>query len=311
MLLNAPGKLSRVADLSLNDPYLVHFAFDRHIKIKTAGAVSSLTTRRQYYTATMSDDDTYEIPLQDQRVFGAGIKRKRVKFVPSTPSVAPPPNKRPATSVSDFYLKLVLPDEQVSATEVSTSTTSLPSSSSKGLRPTDNSAALPLEPAKPQVCEICNLPPLDKELLVPFQEDDSSSCMTGTLDQRLPPKPRPHEASLVHQVCLTHSHPPSHLDRNRKGLAYLSSYGWDPDSRLGLGASGQGIQYPIKTKPKDDKLGIGVVLPKEADRRRKEKTEKLDAGKVRKLNEKDRKKAERLREMFYRNDDVERYLGGG
>ncbi len=53
-----------------------------------------------------------------------------------------------------------------------------------------------------------------------------------------------------------------------------------------------------------------MVLPKAADRRRKEKTTKLDAGKVRKMHEHDRKKSERLREMFYRNDDVERYLGG-
>jgi hypothetical protein len=42
-----------------------------------------------------------------------------------------------------------------------------------------------------------------------------------------------------------------------------------------------------------------------------DKTEKLYAGKFRKLHEKDKKKAQRLREMFYRNDDVERYLGGG
>jgi hypothetical protein len=58
-------------------------------------------------------------------------------------------------------------------------------------------------------------------------------------------------------------------------------------------------------------MGIGVVLPKEADRRKKEKIEKLDAGKIRKLHEKDKRKGEMLREMFYRNDDVERYLGGG
>jgi hypothetical protein len=54
-----------------------------------------------------------------------------------------------------------------------------------------------------------------------------------------------------------------------------------------------------------------VILPKEADRSKKEKIDKLDAGRVRKLYDKDKKKAERLREMFYRNDDVERYLGGG
>jgi len=69
------------------------------------------------------------------------------------------------------------------------------------------------------------------------------------------------------------------------------------------------MRFPIKTKPKEDKFGIGLVLPKEAFMKKK-KEAKLDAGKVRKLQEKDKKKAERLREMFYRNDDVERYLGG-
>jgi hypothetical protein len=38
---------------------------------------------------------------------------------------------------------------------------------------------------------------------------------------------------------------------------------------------------------------------------------KLDAGKVRKLQEKDKRKGEKLREMFYRSEDVERYLRGG
>lgn len=112
-------------------------------------------------------------------------------------------------------------------------------------------------------------------------------------------------------MCLNHSHPPSHVDRNRKGYTYLSSYGWDPDSRLGLGASGQGIQFPIKTRPKDDKLGIGVVLPKEGEIIKKVKIQKLDAGKVRKMHENDKRKGEKLREMFYRSDDIERYLGGG
>lgn len=58
-------------------------------------------------------------------------------------------------------------------------------------------------------------------------------------------------------------------------------------------------------------MGIGLVLPKEAERRKKEKPTKLDAGKVRKMHERDKKKAEKLQEMFYRSDDVERYLGGG
>ena len=29
-------------------------------------------------------DDEYEIALRDQRIFGAGIKRKRIQFVAST-----------------------------------------------------------------------------------------------------------------------------------------------------------------------------------------------------------------------------------
>jgi hypothetical protein len=239
----------------------------------------------------MEDEDTYEIPLQDQRVFGAGIKRKRVQFVPSTSttsstleSIPNPSSTSSAKSIGDLYLRLVLPQEKSDAASTPTATASLSSDLPDARQSTQEA----------QVCEVCKLP----------INSDSDTATSSSVS-----KVRPHEASLAHQVCLTHSHPPSHLDRNRKGLTYLSSYGWDPDARQGLGANGQGIQFPIKTKPKDDKLGIGVVLPKEGERRKKEKPEKLDAGKVRKLYEKDKKRAEKLREMFYRNDDVERYLG--
>ena len=34
-----------------------------------------------------SDEDYYEVPLRDQRYFGAGIKRRRVNFVPATTSL--------------------------------------------------------------------------------------------------------------------------------------------------------------------------------------------------------------------------------
>lgn len=233
----------------------------------------------------ISDEDTYEIPLQDQRAFGAGIKRKRVKFVPSSSSsiIEHTPSTSSAKSISDFYLKLVLPQD-----------TSTPEST------------LPLREL--ELCEVCKLP-LSTDLKSIINKDEAGS--SGPSNPTSSAKLRPHEASLAHQVCLNHSHPPSHVDRNRKGLTYLSSYGWDPDSRLGLGASGQGIQFPIKTKPKDDKLGIGVVMPNKGEIRKKEKPQKLDAGKVRKLHEKDRRKGEKLREMFYRNDDVERYLRGG
>jgi len=236
----------------------------------------------------MSDDETYEIPLQDQRVFGAGIKRQRVKFVPSSSSTSAP-RAPPSKSISELYLRLVLP----SSTDSSAQTT--PQQEVSLTEQTEP----PHEPVGPEVCDICKLP-LASLVSSTTEAEDSSD-----------PKVRPHEASLAHQVCLTHSHPPSHLDRNRKGLGILSLYGWDPDSRLGLGSSGQGIQYPIKVKEKDDKMGIGLVLPKDIDKMKKKKIKKLDAGKIRKMYEKDKKKGDRLREIFYRSEDVERYLGGG
>lgn len=238
-------------------------------------------------------DDEYEIPLQDQRIFGAGIKRKRVKFVPSsapTPTISLPITT-PARSVGDLYLSLVLPqDSQQAPSEERTSS---------------NTPQDPRIDATSRVCEVCSLPvKLTDDDVVDLGEVQNS-------EDKL--KARPHEASLAHQVCLEHSHPPSNVDRNRKGLAYLSSYGWDPDSRLGLGANGQGIQHPIKTKEKNDKLGLGVVVPKDKDllKMMKKKDVKLDAGKIRKLAQKDKQRTERLRDEFYRSEDVERYLRRG
>lgn len=255
----------------------------------------------------MSDDeDTYQIPLQDQRIFGAGIKRQRVRFVPSSSAPATEPSTTAGgKSISDRYLCLVLSKQTPPSSYVDTSTSDVevlwtdPSSTVPSVTDSAPSEAL---------CDICRLP-LTQDATAVGRATPATDIDTSTSSFRS--KGRPHEASIAHQVCLTHSHPPSHLDRNRKGLAYLSAYGWDPDSRRGLGADGQGIQFPIKPKPKDDKLGIGVVLPKEGEIKRKEKVKLLDAGKIRKMYDKDKKKSERLREMFYRNDDVERYLNGG
>ena len=60
------------------------------------------------------DEEDYFIPLQDQRVFGAGIKRKRVQFVPSTdPNLTTTTSKSQKTasssSIGDTYLSIVLP----------------------------------------------------------------------------------------------------------------------------------------------------------------------------------------------------------
>jgi G-patch domain len=223
----------------------------------------------------MSDDE-YEIPLQDQRVFGAGLKRKRVHFVPSSISTAvssPPPTPAGTSSVAERYLNLVLPKSSSAEPEMTDSLANVPRSNESS---SDDSS-----------CDICALPIPSRSVL----------------------PSKPHEVTLAHQVCLTHSHPPSHINRSRLGLRLLQSSGWDPDSRTGLGANGQGIQFPIKSKVKEDKLGLGLVLPDKNSMVRKAKVEKLDAGGVRKEVERDKRRGERLREMFYRNEDVERYLG--
>ncbi|KAF4985972.1 hypothetical protein F66182_16872 [Fusarium sp. NRRL 66182] len=130
----------------------------------------------------------------------------------------------------------------------------------------------------------------------------------------------PHEASMVHQICLQHSHPPSHLDRTRHGLRYLASYGWDPDSRVGLGAEGRtGILQPIKPKAKTSTSGLGlrkedeeaIAARKGLRIQQREERQKLNAKQVRLAHLADKKKGEKLRELFYASDDIQRYLGSG
>ena len=67
---------------------------------------------------------------------------------------------------------------------------------------------------------------------------------------------------------------------------------------------------PIKGKEKHDTVGLGVDLGLKERKKNLKKVEKLDAGRIRKREEVGRRKAERLNELFYRNGDVERYLGG-
>ncbi|KAK6827798.1 G-patch domain-containing protein [Apiospora arundinis] len=179
--------------------------------------------------------------------------------------------------------------EEISTTEQNRAT-STPANSIQDMYlnivmpPRDTASAPPDNPVSRRICEVCQLP-LDKG---------------ATAD---------HETSIAHQVCLEHSHPPSALDRSRMGLAVLQSQGWDPDARRGLGASQQGVQYPIKAKPKEDTLGIGVQVPKDLEKWKKEKPQKLDAAKVRKKVAEDKKRREKLQQQFYGNPDIEKYLG--
>ncbi|KAG9599749.1 hypothetical protein KCU77_g421, partial [Aureobasidium melanogenum] len=218
-----------------------------------------------------SDDEYYSVPLKDQRYFGAGIKRQRVHFVPSSTSESTTPagaSTPSALSASERYLQIVL---------AKASSEPPPSSSSES----------------PRTCDICK---------TQYQGDEAAHC-----------------SSLVHQIALPHSHPPSALDRNRKGLSILQSYGWNPDERLGLGAQREGILHPIKAKEKRDTVGLGVNLNDDEPTLKKKRkplqppkpVERLDAGKIRKLEQNNKKKHERLQSLFYSNDEVDKYLGAG
>ncbi|KAF4339424.1 G-patch domain protein [Fusarium beomiforme] len=124
---------------------------------------------------------------------------------------------------------------------------------------------------------------------------------------------QPHEASFAHQVSLTHSHPPSALDRSRMGLKALKSQGWDPDARRGLGRDGEGMRYPIKVVAKEDTLGIGATIPKNIQEKKKEEKAKpkpLNRKEAKELAAKERQRHARLQGEIYGRVDVESYLRG-
>ncbi|KAI4203983.1 MAG: hypothetical protein LQ346_001695 [Caloplaca aetnensis] len=231
-------------------------------------------------------EDEYLVPLQDQRAFGAGIRRTQINFVsPRGPRSLQLGAPKPGAG--DRYLAIVLDQNggNEGAKELQPDNVQQRSGDSKsGVQKLGGQA----------VCEICNLPILADAV---------------ALDRLETTDIKPHEASLVHQVCLKHSHPPSHLDRNRQGLKYLSSYGWDPDSRQGLGATGTGIRDPIKANPKNNTLGVGAMALAPANKVTKLPPKKLDAKKVREAEVKGWKDRERLRNMFYQSDEVDKYLG--
>lgn len=129
-------------------------------------------------------------------------------------------------------------------------------------------------------------------------------------DQRI------HYLSPAHQAAMPRAPIPSAIDRTRMGLKYMSKHGYDVDARVGLGASGQGMLFPLVPKEKRDKLGLGIDKREHTERRSlggasafDVKEGKLDAGKVRKLADVEKKRHNKLQKMFYGNDEVEKYLG--
>lgn len=227
-------------------------------------------------TTEENDDDFDDVPLQHQRPFGAGLHRKPVAFVSASASggqlksIHDAAVSKPKTDVANLYLSMVLPED---------------TARSKSAPPAASSTTQDPPPAQPdEACTVCKLP--------------LGTDMAG------------HEQSFAHQVCLPHSQPPSALDRSRMGLAYLSAFGWDPDARKGLGASQQGIQYPIKPKVKEDNLGIGMEVPKGLPPPKK-KEQLLDAKKVRKMALEEKKRTARIREQLFGDGRLEKYLGPG
>lgn len=166
---------------------------------------------RSLYNHDGSDDEVPDWRLQ--KPFGAGLKRKRVRFVPASTNTdipettALPKGEKTGSEVSNLYLSLV------------------------GLGSSYNSGSTSTGASTPETCPECALPVIDIHT---------------------------HATSTAHQSSLPHSHPPHPYDRSSLGLKVLTESGWDPDARLGLGKTGEGIRYPIKSMPKDDKLGIGV-----------------------------------------------------
>ncbi|KAG0157742.1 hypothetical protein PDIDSM_4927 [Penicillium digitatum] len=239
-----------------------------------------------------SEDEDYFLPPEQQRPFSSGIRRKRVQF--------PDASSSSGVSIADTYLSIVM-KQPVASTSPSTPTQRPPAPPIRihSAPPTQNITRPPL-PAAPEYCGVCNL-------ALPSQ------AAADETDK----KSRPHEASLAHQICLAHSHPPSHLDRTRSGLRYLSTYGWDPDSRLGLGASGrEGIREPIKPRVKHGTAGLGTGLDRDGDPLPPRpvppaKVQKLNSKQVRNKVAEDKKRAERMRKAFYQNDEVLKYLGEG
>ncbi|KAF7558759.1 hypothetical protein G7046_g5396 [Stylonectria norvegica] len=142
---------------------------------------------------------------------------------------------------------------------------------------------------------------------VPSKVDEPRLCPICALPTTA--SSRPHEASLAHQVCVTHSHPPSALDRSRMGLRALAAQGWNPDARQGLGRGGEGMRYPIKVVAKEDTLGVGAKVP-EGVRRREEKPTALNPKEMRQLAERERAKGLRLQRELFGSVDVERYREG-
>lgn len=252
--------------------------------------------------------DAEDVPLHHLRPFGTGLYKQQIKFVPASDgdldstSLTTTKSSKPKLDVAGLYLNMVLADKDKNKND--------DKQHENQSTVTDITAITTTNTTTSNIIQTTTLPPEQRPIVLPQQE----ICQICSLPYAPNPESKAiHEQSFAHQSRLPHSHPPSALDRSRMGLKHLTSHGWDPDSRQGLGSAAQGIQFPIKGKKKDDHLGLGVEVPKNGQLPVPKKKEKLlDAKKVRKMAEVEKKKAERIRkELWGRGPDLERYLGKG
>ena len=129
----------------------------------------------------------------------------------------------------------------------------------------------------------------------------------------------PHELSWSHQLALPREKPKGSNDRIRFGFRQLEKHGYDPEERPGLGAQGQGITKPLALAPKRDKLGLGhsasvkqsveaLQLHKNArtPAEAQAKVHKpMNAKECKKQYEEEKRKAEKIRNLFYSDDHEE------
>lgn len=238
-----------------------------------------MATNTKDDTTTAQDDDEYYVPLVDQRVFGAGLKRKRVAFVPAASDDSVVKQVKSSSDAGNRYLSIVLPQKSAEVPQ--------------GLDMSiETGGGLPKSDA-----------------------DNEPLSKVGTL----PNPNSNRDTSIAHQLNIEHSHPPSHLDRTRLGMRYLQEYGWDPDDRQGLGSRREGIRIPVKATQKSDTAGLGLFVKNddEIDTAKKKtleqnsknsSTPRLNAKQVRKLEDDKRTKGEKLRQSVY-GEDWSRYLG--
>jgi hypothetical protein len=233
-----------------------------------------------------NDEDFYELPIKDQRYFGAGVKRQRVHFVPASASEPDPPPSTSSTAGGDIYRSIVF-SKQRKGTKNDNAAIDAKSNTEANSAYTPNTSVT--DATASVICDVCGEP------------KDTRVNEKGHIV--------PHEMSIIHQLAIPLPSRPSAIDPKRKGLAVLKAQGWDPDKRVGLGASGEGILHPIKVKEKNNKHGIGLDLHKVQNARiAKEPPKTLNPKEIKAKLVMEKRRGETLRKMFYGDDKANKYL---